>query len=134
MLHKNSLSSPFSAKSLILSFETEQERSTAEEANDLSSYVMQDSSEDPHPPSPLVGMYENEDASEHYWTLVWDASPCSASGGGCAVALLEGDYQRRIAVISVSGQPIPAPCTVQKAAHSVARNQSKAWSGCILAL
>ena len=42
------------------------------------------------------------------------------------MALLEGDYQRRIAVISVSGQPIPAPCTVQNTAHCVATNNFEA--------
>ena len=33
-----------------------------------------DSSEHPHPPCWQLGMYENEDALEHYWTLLWDAA------------------------------------------------------------
>ena len=66
----------------------------------------------------------------------------SCTGGTAAVALLEGDYQRRIAVISVSGQPIPALCTVLHCVcctlptNNIVRYcvWSEPWSGCIAGL
>ena len=95
----------------------EEQCSTAEALNDLSSYVMQDSSQHPHPPPLLACM-----RMKTHWSIIGPRYEmplysllCStiftAPKSGC-VALLEGDYQRRIAVISVSGQPIPALSTV----------------------